>query len=129
MISPVFCFPNVPQLQHREHTPPLGRCDFARHNIYTHIKLKRGSYFGSLRFRQYRDLRIHTLRDIKLKMAYFSRCIRGIKLELGMDKMLFAESPISLRSKGIGAPAVSRSEVHTRYGLENAPAAASRYVQ
>jgi len=61
------------------------------------------------------------VRDIKLKMiqVYFSRCIRG-RILLGMNKMLFAASPISLESKRIGAPAVRRSEVHTRHGLENA---------
>ena len=46
---------------------------------------------------QYRDLRIHTLCDIKVNMAYFSRCTRDI-IELGMNKILIAVSPIPLKS-------------------------------
>ena len=78
------------------------------------MKLKR----GSLRFDRYRDLRVRTLCDRKLKVAYFSRCSRDT--ELGINKMLFAASPISLKSKRIRAPAVRRGEAYTRHGLENA---------
>ena len=82
------------------------------------MKLKTGTSFGSLRSGQYRDPRIQTSRDVKVKMAQFSRCIRGIKV--GMNKFLFAVSAISLKSKRIWEPAVRRSELHTRQGLENA---------
>ena len=60
----------------------------------------------------------YTLCDLKVKMAYFARCTRGIKV--WMNKLWFAVSPISLKSKIIGAAAVGRSEEHTRHSLENA---------
>ena len=60
-------------------------------------------------------------------MAYFSRCIKG-RMLLGMNKMLFAASPISLESKRIGAPAVRR-EVNKQHGLKNATCSSSRYEQ
>ena len=82
------------------------------------IKLKRSKIIGSPRSGQYRDVCIHASCDIKVKMVYFSRCTGGIKVR--MNKLLLAASPISLKTKRIGARAVRSSEVHTRHGLENA---------
>ena len=76
-----------------------------------HTKLKRGKKIGYLRSGQYRDLRISSSCHIKVKMAYFSTCTRGTKV--GMNKLWFATSAISLKSRRVGARAVRRSEVHT----------------
>ena len=51
-------------------------------------------------------------------MVSVSRLIRGIKL--GMNKKKFAAIPISLKGMTVRAPAVRRSEIHTRHGPENA---------
>ena len=48
-------------------------------------------------------------------------------MKLGLNKMLFAASPISLKGKRIRAPAVRRSEASTRHGLENV--ACSSYIR
>ena len=56
------------------------------------MKLKRGTISRYMRFDQYRDLRMHTLYDIKLKMAYFSRCIRDAELRMNKCCLLQALS-------------------------------------
>ena len=107
---------------------PNGNTDSTK-EINT-LKFKRGTKFGSLRSYQYRDLRINTLCDIlvKLKMAYFSRCIRDIKL--GMNKILFCcKSHLAEEQQNWGTPAVRRGEAHMRYGLENAACSSYELVQ
>ena len=54
---------------------------------------------------------MHTSSDIKVKMAYFFRCNRDIKL--GISKIYFAASPISMNSNIIMAPPVRGGKEHT----------------
>ena len=89
----------------------------------------KGSKISHNSWSQHRDLCIHTLCDIKVKMAYFSRCTRGIKV--GMNKLLFAARPISLKSKARELGHQLSGEARYTYGtaLRTPPAAASLYAQ
>ena len=71
----------------------------------------RSTYFGSLRSGHYRDLRIHTLYDIKVKIAHFSRCNRGTSC-INTNRWSFAASPISLNQPTAGTPYSCRYSHH-----------------